>query len=236
MPLAAKMTPDATPAEAPAVPPVLRLFSRQVPPGGLSYRIKQLTEKAPRESLVGPYNALEMVYNEVRKRCLANGIAPPSPLDVENDICQRLPPGHCRDSRNRKTTHPGQLALSLSDVVTGTIALLRWVFNGSVPDDQIIARTYVCNGCPENLPISGCQGCAGSKLRSLINKIVAKPLPSDAVLGACGACKCSLPAKTRMKLDDVQKSMDTEKRAKLWENCWILKEEAGEPLRNDPRT
>lgn len=212
--------------------PKLRLSSRQVPPGGLSYKIAALAEKAPREAWVGPFNALETLYSEVRKRCMANGIAVPSYSDVENDVCQRLQPGYCRDESGHTTTHPGVGALSLHDVREGTKALVGWFKHGSVPVEETIRRTYICNDCPENVPIAGCQGCAANTLYSIINAIVVKPLPSDAVLGACGICKCSLKAKTRMKLDDLP-AMSAEQKARLPEKCWIIAEATARD--NDPR-
>ena len=215
---------------------LLHISSREVPPGGLSYKILALAERAPQLAWVGPFNSVYDLANEVHRRERANGLPLSPESEIEDQICQRLPPGYCRDEMERRTEHAGSMALGLADVVAGTRALVGWVLHGSVPDEQIVARTYVCNECPENRPISGCQGCAGNTLRSIINKIVARPLPSDSVLGACGACKCSLPAKVRMKLEDVVKGLDAEKRAKLWERCWITREEAGESLRNDPRT
>lgn len=228
---------DVAPVAREAVPPsaMLHISSRDVPPGGLSYRINALTERAPQIAWVGPFNDSDTLTKEVNRRELANGLPPSSLAEVEHQICQRLPPGYCRDAANRGTLGSGALALTLSDVVAGTAALLRWFFHGSVADEQVVARSYVCNECPLNAPILGCQGCAGNTLRAIINRIVARPLPSDAVLGACAACKCSLPAKTRMKLEDVVRGLDAEARARLWEKCWITREEAGESLRNDPR-
>jgi hypothetical protein len=180
-----------------------------------------LAERAPGIAWVGPFNDSDTLRAEVNRREKANGLAPSSLDVIEDQLCQRLPPGYCVDARGAGTLAPGNLSLSLPDVIHGTLALLRWFLHGSVAPEQIVARSYRCNECPENRPIAGCTGCAASSLHAVMNKIV---------------CKCSLKAKTRMQLSDVLASMDAPMKARLWERCWITAEERGEPLRNDPRT
>jgi len=235
MPIPVNREASGTATSQPAAP-LLHLSSRDVPPGGLSFKIAALTEHAPRDAWVGPFNDSDTLTAEVNKREKANGIPPSSRAVIEDQICQRLPPGYCRDANQQPTRAPGNFSLTLSEVISGTMALLRWCLHGSVPVEQIVARSYRCNDCPENRPIRGCTGCAATSLYKIINKIVARPLPSDAVLDACFACKCSLKAKVRMQIDDVQKSMTPDVKARLWDRCWILAEEEGNPLVNDPRS
>lgn len=222
----------ALPAAAPAS--LLHVSSREVPPGGFTYKITALAERAPQAAWVGPFNDTETLTKEVNRRELANQLPPSSLMEVENQLCQRLPPGYCRDASNRSTTRPGSLALHLADVIIGTKTLAGWFRHGSVPNEEIIRRTRICNECPENLPIVGCQGCAGAPLRALVDAIVVKPLPSDAVLGACGICKCGLKAKTRMKLEDILPHMPADQKARLPDKCWIIAEAT--PRDSDPRT
>lgn len=222
MPLPAKREEVETVAP---VAPRLHISSRQVPPGGYWFRIVDPPHR------VGPFNDIETCYKETNKFLAANGRAAVTLGDVEQQNCDRLPPGFCRDSTGRRTTHPGALALSLADVISGTKALVRWFRNGSVSNEEIVRRTHICNDCPENLPIAGCQGCAGNKLREVSERIVVKPLPSDAVLGACSVCKCSLKTKTRFKLEDLH--LTPAERAALPEKCWMIAEAS--PRDMDPR-
>lgn len=225
MPLAAKIAPiEAAPAAV--TPPKLRLASRQVPIGGFWYR---LTDPP---GIVGPFNDPETCYKETNRRLLANGKPPITQADVVQQNCERLPPGYCRDASGRRTKHAGAFSLTLPDVVAGTKALMKWAKHGSVPVEETVRRTYICNECPENVPIAGCQGCAASRLHSVMNAIVVKPLPSDAVLGACSVCKCSLKAKTRMRLEDLP-PLTAEQRARLPEGCWMIADASEQ--RNDPR-
>lgn len=239
MPLPAKMPTAANPSENGPVPiaaaPVehlLHISSREVPPGGLWYRIIPLAERAPQSAVVGPYNDSDTLTKEVNLRERANGLPISTLAQVENQNCQRLPPGYCRDSKGYTTKHPGSSAMGLSDVIHGTRALVNWFKHGSVDTGEIERRTRICNACPENVPIAGCQGCAANALYSVMNAIVVKPLPSDAVLGACSICKCSLRAKTRMRLEDLP-PLSPEQRARLPQACWLNPD--AEPTRNDPR-
>ena len=235
LPVAVSGDTVAAPASAEAAKPLLHISSREVPPGGMSYKIAELSERAPAICWVGPFNDSETLLNEVSRRCRANGVAPPSLAAVEDQVCSRCPPGYCRGADGRSATQPGAFSLGLAEVISGTKALLGWLAHGSVPDAQIATRSHVCNACPLNRPITGCTGCAATALHAVINRIVVKPLPSDAVLHACLACKCSLRAKTRMRLEDVQGALSAESRACLWDQCWITAEEGGETLRSDPR-
>src|SRR6478752_5568679 len=146
MPLAAKMAVDPPKVDK----PTLHLSSREVPPGGLTFKIVQLSEKAPREAWVGPFNSIYDLKNEVNKRERANGLQQSSEAEIEDQVCQRLPPGYCRDSSNRRTTHPGALSMHLPDVIQGTKALIGWFKHGSVDNAEIARRTAICNSCPEN--------------------------------------------------------------------------------------
>src|SRR4029078_8964522 len=113
-------------------------------------------------------------------------------------------------------------AMMLSDVLNGTRALAKWFVHGSVSNEEIVRRTYSCNDVPQTVRIHGCTGCAGAPLHALMNAIVVKPLPSDAVLQSCAICKCSLKAKVRMQLDDVLPSMSEAQRAALPDACWLV--------------
>lgn len=204
---------------------MLHLSNRNVgPPGSFRYRIVALADRAPALAMVGPYHSFRDLCNEVAKRCMANGLPVPSETAIEDQLCQSLPPGHCRDELGQVTLEPGNLALSLADVVQGTRTLASWFLNGRkrVTRDETVRRTYICNECPHNVSIAGCQGCSGHSLRALVNEVVAnEPLPTDTMLGACNVCRCSLPAKVRMPLSDILPHMTADQKGQLWEKCWI---------------
>src|SRR5512139_3647701 len=188
-------------------PPKLRLPNRsQAPPGGWRYHIESLAERAPHLVWVGPITTFNDLINEVNKRCSANGITPPDPLDVEDQICQNLPGGYCNDTHGFPTKRSGTFAVLASTFRQGTATLIQWWRNGRrrVSADEITRRSYICNACPENRPIEGCSACAMRGVHALVNEIVAgTELPTDSLLQACSICQCSLKAKVRMPVDDL---------------------------------
>jgi hypothetical protein len=144
--------------------------------------------------------------------------------EFEDRLCQNLPSGHCRDEAGQPTLDPGSTSLGLMDVVSGTGHLLTWWLKGSkrVGDDEITRRSYICNGCPMHRQILGCQSCSGAPLRAIINRIIGgRSLGTDTMLGACGVCRCSLVAKTRMAKDDIVSQMPKAQYDQLWTKCWI---------------
>lgn len=199
----------------------------QSPPGGWTFKIVELSVRAPKLAWVGPYHTYDDCYNETVKRCKANGITPPTREAFEDQICQRAPAGVCRDELGQPSQQPGSMAVSAATFIQGTKTLFAWFRHGSVDDNEIVRRSYICNQCPENRPIAGCSACALRDAHTVINAIVAhRSLPTDAVLHACSICNCSLRAKTRMRLDDILPHMTTAQKERLPEKCWLV---AGEP-------
>lgn len=194
------------------------------PPGSFRIRDAELALKNPSIADVGPFHALRDLETALNKRRQANGLPALSVGAIENQLCQHLPPGHCVDEHNIPTFDPGAMSLTLQDAIRGTRTLLDWISKGSprVPADEAVKRSYLCNECPLHVPIHGCQGCSGNALRSLVNEVVAgQKLPTDSMLGGCGVCKCSLPAKVRIPVEILLPHMSQEQKKALWERCWL---------------
>lgn len=197
------------------------------PPGSFRYRDPELAAVNPALAAVGPHHSEHDLLNDLNKRRTANGLGIMTAAVLEDRICQSLPPGYCRDELNQPTVDPGVGFLNLAQVVQGTRTLVSWFLRGRVrvSDDEVVRRSYICNQCPLHKPIHGCQGCAGNSLYSVVNEVVAnRVLPTDAMLGACGVCMCSLRAKTRLELQDIKPHMSKEQFAQLWSRCWIREE------------
>lgn len=198
------------------------------PPGSFRLRDSELAAVDPRLAMVGPFHALKELEDELNKRRVANGLSFLTDQQIQNLLCETLPPGYCKDENNQPTLDPGGVSLTIADVQEGTRTLLAWAKNGMrrVPDDEIVRRSYICNSCPWHRQILGCMGCSGATLRGLVNRVIGgRNLATDGMLGACGVCKCSLVAKTRMPLDDIVPNMAKEKFEKLWDKCWIRDKE-----------
>lgn len=199
------------------------------PPGSFKARCPDLATKDATIANIGPFHSFRDLEHEWNKRRTANGFASLTDAQIQDRLCQHLPPGYCRDELNQPTIDPGAGALTLADAARGTATLITWWRNGRrrVDDNSIIKRSYICNQCPLHIPVHGCQGCAGSGLRSLINEIVGgRTLPTDHMLQACGVCKCSLVAKTRMTTEDALSHMSDAQKKALWEKCWLREGDA----------
>jgi hypothetical protein len=205
------------------------------PPGSFKARCADLALKDPGLATIGPFHAFRDLEVEWNKRRTANGLPPLSSSEIQHHLCQHLPPGWCVDEHNQPTHEAGSMSLTLADVARGTSALITWWRNGRqrVTDDEIVRRTYICNQCPLHVPVTGCQGCSGNALRAVINEIVAnRSLPTDAMLGACSVCKCSLKAKTRLVTKDALSHMPAHQQRQLWHKCWLR--EGSEQLNINP--
>lgn len=196
----------------------------QAPPGGWLFKVDALSVRAPKLAWVGPFHTFGDLVGEVRKRCVANGLDVPDEAAIEDQICRRAGGGLCRDELGQPVVgaRAGNFAVTAAAVVQGTKTLFSWWRNGSVSDNEVIRRTYICNACPENQPISGCRSCAMVDMHAVVNKIVVRPLPTDAMLHACAVCGCSLKAKVRMKIGDVLPHMSPEQVQRLPDKCWLV--------------
>lgn len=194
------------------------------PPGSFKLRDADLALKDARLANIGPFHAYRDMEVELNKRRIANGLPSLTTDQIQDRLCQHLPPGWCTDEHNQPTIAPGSVSLTLADVARGTAMLITWWRNGRqrVSDDEVVSRSYTCNQCPLHVPVHGCQGCSGNALRAIVNEIVANhTLPTDAMLGACGVCKCSLKAKVRLVASDALAHMTDMQKNALWEKCWL---------------
>lgn len=211
---------------APKTKPLLHLSgTTQTPPGGWTYKVHQLSVRFPKLAWVGPFHTYHDLLNEVKKRCKAHELPMPTEAEVQDQICQRLPPGYCRDETGAAVNGAarGDFSVTFDAVIQGSKSLWSWFKHGPVSDDEVVRRSYICNQCPENLPISGCRSCNASSLHEVVNKIVVnRPLPTDDLLHACRVCSCSLKSKTRMRLEDVVPHMSPQQIAALPNHCWLL--------------
>lgn len=119
----------------------------------------------------------------------------------------------------------------LINVVTGAKNPLAWAISGRAPVEPgaSTARAGTCIGCKLNghgeltewftIP-------AAEQLKRIIEHRTKFKMSTlyDAALGVCEACHCVLVLKVHEPIDLVQKGLKPEQKAKLWEQCWILRE------------
>lgn len=199
----------------------------ETPPGGWRYKIPGAP---PDVAWVGPYHAFTDLLDAVKLRCAANGTKIPANVaeDIQDQLCQVLPPGRCVDI-NGMPFHgaKGLTNLSIDQIKQATNTLASWFFQGRqrVSNDEIHRRTMICAACPHNQPYH-CASCAEKGLRDIVNSVVAgSELPTDSLLRVCTMCGCSLKAKSRLTLDLLHKHMGKEQLSALPDHCWLKPKE-----------
>jgi hypothetical protein len=203
---------------------MLHLASKSTsPPGAFRFRITALGEKSPSLAWVGPHYAFSDLYKDVVKRAQANGVDVPSQAEVEHQICQGLPPGHCLTEDGIPTSSPA-MGMSIASFAQGTKTIFGWWVKNrrKVSKEEAMRRAYICNVCPWHKPLEGCTGCSMKPVRALIDQMIGgEEYPTDKLLQVCGVCSCGLKLKTRMYKEDILPHMPEEQKAQLWENCWL---------------
>lgn len=117
------------------------------------------------------------------------------------------------------------------DVVTGSKNPLAWLASGRAPVGSYtsLSRAGTCVTCPKNGVGPLTQWFtepAANRIKRAIEKRHGYKMETlyDAALGVCEACHCPLVLKVHEPIDLVLNGLKPKQKAKLWENCWILKE------------
>jgi hypothetical protein len=145
------------------------------------------------------------------------------PLDLgaqmQNQLCQSLPPGWCRyddDNRPRPT-----LSLSYNDVAGGLKTFARWIAGGCkyVSQEEADRRALICSRCYLNVNVQGCAGC-----QQAIQEVVRdKHSKHDASINTCAVCKCFLQAKVHFPIETLD--TESQKVQSMYPGfCWLNKE------------
>jgi hypothetical protein len=144
--------------------------------------------------------------------------------DVNNQLCERLGPAHCRDIKpdGFYIKQDFTQTFSFSTVMAGSKALIDFIKNGmeQIAVSKVQQRAEICRSCHLNTPMTGCGSC------SALGKTVAKLLPEERRapgLNACAACGCSLPLKVNSTLETINKA-DEGRGVVYPENCFVTKE------------
>lgn len=144
--------------------------------------------------------------------------------DVQNQICERLGPEHCRDmpSGSFWLKNDYSAGLSASSVLAGSKAFIDFLTEGTeqVPLEQVKQRAEICRGCHLNTPLQGCGSC------STLMQMTAKILPKERRLEGlqtCAACGCGLQLKVNATMETISKA-DEGRNLTYPTHCWVTKE------------
>lgn len=194
---------------------------RSAPPYGGQYSLN-----LPEKGMKGTGTTLGMLLDKIKDYRRANGI--PIGLEfeseVEREVC-RFYPQECEESS--PLIPNTALRLSLSDVVDGTMNLLRFKLAGSPLVDQVEAdrRAAICSRCPLNGQITTpCSGCDQIK-KTVMAMVGNVSTPYDDRLQSCLICHCFNAAAVHIPLDIQNQSWSEQQKAQFQAakneySCW----------------
>lgn len=167
------------------------------------------------------------LFVEVRDHRKANNL----PLgtfweaEVEDQLCQMLPPGLCKESTPAQTKNVFT-RVGWEQVVAGTKTLVNWAAKGFAPVDQALAesRGNICSRCYFNVGHSGgCHSC-GQVQKLAMSIIGTRTTPANPFLKVCAVCRCTLQAKVWAPIDVVDKGTPEEIYNGYPSFCWVKRE------------
>lgn len=192
-------------------------FTRQVPPRGWAYIQQESKLRIEGESIDDL--ATRVVAHRVYKG-LPRATVEEAKLDIERQICTRLTARECisegiDDEWKPINDNPN---ITMAAVIGASKAALEFVASGAelVPETERARRAEICLGCAANTFMRGCR-C------SIFYKMIDRMVPvqrRDPGLGVCGACACSLQAKTNLPAN-VIKAGDSGRKIEYPSFCWI---------------
>ncbi len=166
------------------------------------------------------------VENELENYTVARLMSIPGGADYLLNDGGAAPPVFI--SRHRLRNRVAGAAASARNLLVGAAVLKDWLGDGLVPVDRVEAerRAAICVRCPNNQRGNVLVDAAAETFRRLVEAKNDMKLVTvhDAKLETCSACSCRLTLKVWAPLDHIQKRTDAEVRAKLWSECWIVKD------------
>lgn len=192
-------------------------FKNQVPPRGWKYIQQESRLTIEGESME---DLAAKVVEHRRYKSLARATVEEAKLDIERQICTRLTARECISEGINDEWQPidDNPNITMAAVIGASKAALEFVASGAelVPEAERARRAEICLGCAANSFIRGCR-C------SIFYKMIDKMVPAnrrDPGLGVCGACACSLQAKTNLPAN-VIKAGDAGRNISYPAHCWI---------------
>lgn len=157
----------------------------------------------------------------------ANTLPPITPEEAEAQLCETLPPGHCKhlpaDRKNRSWVNT---RLRFGDIAQGMKAYVSLIASGfqTVSQSEANRRAAICSSCYLRITPQGCGACV--KLSRLITGDLArKTTIHDSHLQnrACAACSCALQSIVHFPLALLERADNDAKQEAFTPFCWRKK-------------
>lgn len=204
----------------------LRLIKRADSPG-LTY----VNPETGHKQFAWDMKTLMLLVEKYRRD---NGFLPVEREQVEDQICQMLPPGWCEYTTGGQPNDFVDVRIGKDDVLRGTRVLseiaVRRAASVLVPSwtpfveqEEAERRAAICAACYAKVSVEGCVSC--DDYIPVISAVIGdRTTKADAQLGiaACAICKCAARAHVHVKADVLSRGVDDAMLAKfkLVEPCW----------------
>jgi hypothetical protein len=192
-----------------------------VPPGGFRFL------QAETRTWIEAPDYMEF-FARVKAHRQANNI----PLDqfwaekVENQLCESLPPGLCKQSDPLGTSRNVFGRITWDQVYNGTTTLAAWAFKGfpKVDQDKAAGRGDICSRCHYNVSVQGTCAACGHLQNLAASFTGGRVTAADHYLKACAVCRCSLRVKVWATIEAIAAGTPETELPKYPDWCWIPKE------------
>ena len=171
--------------------------------------------------------SLGKLLNDATKLRIANKLVIPKdwPRVFRSLICEQmgLGPRSCREVQEtpeQKTDRKRKI--SFGDVRNFLHVLTEWISQKPefVSPEEASRRASICAQCPENIPATGCGGCAN--IAGMVTKVIGnRRTPDDEKLQNCGVCGCSNQAQVHVPLEVLAKGVTPD--MEFPTHCWKKK-------------
>lgn len=192
---------------------MLRLLNREqvVPENGDGHNFRYRHQETSHWSVATDYWTWIERVNLHRR---ANNLAPISAEEAEDQLCQTLPPGWCKQTKEGGTPAVNT-RFGWKDVVEGMKSFARVVRTGFVSQAEADRRARICASCYFNVGVEGCGSC--HKMATLVTgEVASKKTSYDPRLKACAVCKCALKSLIWFPLN----ALNPDKRDLVPSFCW----------------
>lgn len=196
----------------------------QCPPGGFRHRCRHCT--CPLITAL----VWEDFLIKIRRHEEVNSHPISTISEIETQLCELLPPGHCKyedgstpDSHGCNVDGEQMLAGARSLLGMAGQWVAGWFTGKSVWVDQAEAnrRANICARCPRNVSVGSCPTChVVSTAKDILNGIKGeKTTDVDNFCDQCCGCGCDIKTIVWIRKDILTPHMDA---SRHHENCWKL--------------
>jgi len=188
----------------------------KVPPGNFRY-------KHPISGHEMNRHAWQLLLQDVRAHCAANGYPPVSDEEIELQMCQRFGDKIARQYCTGDGVSVRGVALGWQEIWNGTKVIASFIIGGRkvVEREEAERRAAICAPCSRNVLYA--KPCGGDcpDLAATVSAIVGgEGTTLDHDLHACSVCACSNKAQVWVPIEHLKRGITPEMLEQFPAKCW----------------